>query len=64
MTDYNIWHLHARHATLETAYRAGYEHANEQIEELRQRINDLERGEYICKQCGRRKNGEFTGGDF
>jgi len=31
---------------------------------MRQRIAELERGEYVCKKCGLRKDAEFERGEF
>jgi len=35
-----------------------------EIEALRAKVEELERGEYICKKCGLRKDGEGERGDF
>ena len=37
--------------------------SDEHIDKLEQRISELERGEYICRKCGLRKDGE-SGGEF
>lgn len=36
----------------------------EEVRELREKLAQLERGEYICKSCGLRKNDEHPKGDF
>ena len=39
------------------------EHGKDCVEAA-ERIAELERGEYICKKCGLRKDAEFKQGDF
>lgn len=34
------------------------------IDELREKVRELERGEYICKKCGLRKDGESPPVEF
>ena len=38
--------------------------AHELIDELEARIAELERGEYVCRKCGLRKDSEHPKGDF
>lgn len=38
--------------------------AADEITRLRERVAQLERGEYICKKCGLRKDDEHPKGDF
>ena len=42
MTDYTDWHLHSRHATLETAYKAGNDEGRKVgKEEFRAQVIDM-----------------------
>lgn len=36
----------------------------EEVRAMREKVTQLERGEYICKRCGLRKDGEYPKGDF
>ena len=40
------------------------ESADREICKLREKLEALERGEFICKKCGLRKDGEGERGDF
>ena len=53
-----------RHDRLWTTWQVAYRAGMEQIATKDKRIAELERGEYICKKCGLRKDAEFERGDF